>query len=134
MNQAIRPRNTVIAVPADVVEDLERKRIAARLPVFRGAALDAVLTIGTDAGVLVTLLQAPDAVQTFSAWIRDLCHRSDDSLVITARLGGRRVSVRTDRGIDPSIVTDFVAAALAAHPPPPSQAEDGYAGQPERAT
>src|SRR5215831_14179333 len=73
-------RNSVIvAVPLDAVGELEREGLASPLPVFRGAAIDAVVTVGMDSAALVTLLQAPDSVRAFAAWIRDRCSRSGDS-------------------------------------------------------
>jgi len=62
-------RSAVIAVPADGVPELEHQELAFRVPVLRGPVLDAVVTVGTDASVLVTLLQAPDAVRAFVAWV-----------------------------------------------------------------
>jgi hypothetical protein len=50
-----------VAMPKALADDLVGSGVAERVPVFRGAVLDAVIVIGTDAGTVVTLMQAPDA-------------------------------------------------------------------------
>ena len=103
----------VVAVPLDAVRELERGGLASPLPVLRGAAAQAVVMVGSDAAVLVTLLQAPDAVRAFGAWIRDRCKRSGDSIEISASRGDRRLRLKVDGDVDVAVVADFLAAALA---------------------
>jgi len=107
-------RNSVIvAVPLDAVGELEREGLASPLPVFRGAAIEAVVTIGMDSAALVTLLQAPDSVRAFAAWIRTRCTRASNSIEISAKHGDRRVHLTVEGGIDVSVVADFLTAAFA---------------------
>ncbi|HEY1619373.1 MAG TPA: hypothetical protein VGG25_17255 [Streptosporangiaceae bacterium] len=102
-----------IMVPLDAAAELERAGIARRLPVMRGPALDAVVTVGTDAATLVALLQAPDAVRAFAAWVCGRRARAGDSIELTATRGGRRVHLVVDGDVDVSVVTEFLAKALA---------------------
>jgi hypothetical protein len=102
----------VVAVPADVVPELEREGLAERLPAFRGPALDAVVSVGTDAATLITLLQAPDAIKAFAAWIRTRCMRSRTSIEITVRSGNRRLHIDGDGDIAVQAVADFLTAAF----------------------
>jgi hypothetical protein len=102
----------IVAVPLDAVADLESKSLAWRVPVFRGAVIDAVVAVGTDAATLVSLLQAPDAIRAFAAWVRDRCSRSRDSIVLTARSGDQRVHLKVDGHIDVRAIADFLTAAL----------------------
>jgi hypothetical protein len=105
-------RAVIVAVPADGVLELERTGLAFPLPIFRGPALDAVVTIGTDASVLVTLLQAPESVRSLAAWVRDRCARSSDSIELKARRGGLQVRLTVDGDIDINVVADFLVAAF----------------------
>lgn len=105
----------IVAVPVDAVGELEREGLALPLPVLRGTVLDAVVIVGTDAAALVTLLQAPDSVRAFAAWVRDRCARSGDSIEIRARRGDRRLHLIVEGDIDVNVVTDFVIAAFADH-------------------
>jgi len=107
----------IIAVPVDAVRELEHQDLARRLPVVRGAAFDGLVTVGTDAAVLVTLLQAPASVRAFAAWVRDRCARSEDSIELTAKRGDRRVHLTVTGDIDIGVVTDFLAAAFSDHQP-----------------
>jgi hypothetical protein len=102
----------IVAVPLDAVSELVSERLASPLPVFRGSALDAVVTVGTDAATFVSLLQAPDAIRAFATWVRSRCERSGDSIELTALSGHRRVSLKVDGRIDAGIVADFLMAAL----------------------
>jgi hypothetical protein len=105
----------VVAVPVDAVGELERKGLAFPLPTLRGSVLDAVVMIGMDSAALVTLLQAPDSVRAFAAWVRDRCARSGDSIEVSARRGGREVRLKVDGAIDVDVVANFLVAALADH-------------------
>lgn len=105
--------SVVVAVPLDAVRELERGGFAAPLPVLRGGVLSAVVMVGSDAAALVALLQAPDAVRAFAAWIRDRCKRSGTSLEISVNRGDRRIRLTVDGDIDVGIVTDFLTSALA---------------------
>ena len=102
----------VVAVPIDAVSELAGEKLAYSLPVFRGALLDAVVTVGTDAAMLVSLVQAPDAVRSFAAWVRSRCERSGDSIELTARSGDRRISLKVDGSIDAALVADFFRMAM----------------------
>jgi len=102
----------IVAVPFDAVADLESEGLAFALPVFRGAALDAIVTVGTDTATLVSLLQAPDAIRAFAEWIRSRCARSGDSIELSARSGDRRIRLKVNGHIDVNVVADFLAAAL----------------------
>jgi hypothetical protein len=104
---------TFVAVPKALAEDLIGSGLAARVPVFRGAALDAVIVIGTDAGTVVTLLQAPDAVRRVAGWVREHLSRRGDTIKIEARRGGRTLALRVDGSVPIETITDFIADALA---------------------
>jgi hypothetical protein len=101
-----------VAVPADAVSELEGRGLAFPVPVFRGTALDVLVAVGTDAATLVSLLQAPDAIRAFAAWVRGRCERSGDSIELSARSGGRQVHLKVDGSIDVAVVADFIASAL----------------------
>ena len=105
----------IVAVPFDAVDELDRAGLAFPLEVFRGAVLDAVVAVGMDSAALVTLLQAPDSVRAFAAWIRHRCAKSGNSIEISATRGSRRVQLKVDGDIDVTAVTDFLAAAFADH-------------------
>jgi hypothetical protein len=107
-----RTEAVIVAVPSDAVSELEREGLALPLPILRGPVLDAVVTVGADAATLVSLLQAPDAVRAFAAWVRDKCARSGDSIELTARSGARRVHLKVDGRIDAAVVADFLTAAM----------------------
>jgi hypothetical protein len=108
-----RGRTAIVAVPFDAVDELEREDLAVALPVFRGAAFDAVVTIGTDSATLVTLLQAPDSIRAFAAWVRHRYASSEDSVSISAKRGKRRVYLKVDGDIDVGSIADFLMAAFA---------------------
>ncbi len=103
----------IVAVPFDAVRELEHERLAFRMPVFRGTALDAVVTVGMDSAALVTLLQAPDSVRAFATWVRHRCARSRESMELSARRGDRRVHLTVNGDIDIGVVAEFLAAAFA---------------------
>lgn len=85
-----RAETVVVAVPSDAVRELEREGLALPVPVFRGPVLNAVVTVGMDSATLVTLLQAPDSIRAFAAWVRDRCARSGGSIELSAKRGRRR--------------------------------------------
>jgi hypothetical protein len=105
----------IVAVPFDCVHDLERQGLAFAVPVFRGAVLDAVVTVGVDSATLVTLLQAPDSIRAFATWIRDRCAWSGDSIELSAKRRGQRLRLKVDGKVDAGVVADFLAAAFADH-------------------
>ena len=107
----------IVAVPFDAVNELECQELAFELPNLRGAVLDAVVAVGMDSAALVTLLQAPDSVRAFAAWVRNRCERSGDSIELMARRGNRRVRLTVDGNIDVKVVADFLAAAFAENDP-----------------
>ncbi len=110
-----RAEAAIVAVPVDAVGDLERKGLAFPLPVLRGSALDAAVMVGMDSAALVTLLQAPDSIRAFAAWVRDRCARSGDSIEVSARREGRRVRLKVDGAIDVDVVANFLMAAFGDH-------------------
>lgn len=110
-----RTEAAIVAVPFDAVSELEREGLALPLPVLRGAVFDAVVTVGMDSAALVTLLQAPDSVRAFGAWVRDRCARAGNSIEVSARRGGRRVRLIVDGDIDVAVVADFLVAAFEDH-------------------
>jgi hypothetical protein len=112
MEETTEQQRVMVAVPADAAAELEREGLAERLPAFRGATLDAVVTVGTDAAVLVTLLQAPDAIRAFAAWIRARCVRSGASIEITVRHGDRRLRIDGDGDIAIESVADFLTTVF----------------------
>ena len=112
-----RAEASVVAVPVDAARELEREGLAFPLPVVRGAVVDAVVTVGMDSAALVTLLQAPDSIRTFAAWLRDRCARSSESIELSARRGGQRIRLKVDGDIDVAVVAAFLAAAFADHDP-----------------
>ena len=65
-----------------------------------------------DAAALVTLLQAPDSIRAFAAWIRGRGARSGDSIELSMKRGNRRMRLTVDGDIDIRIVADFLAAAF----------------------
>jgi hypothetical protein len=103
----------IVAVPFDAVRELDQEGLARPLPVFRGAVLDAIVSVGADSAALVTLLQAPDSVRAFAAWICQRCARSGNSIEISATCGGKRVHLKADGDIDARAVADFLVAAFA---------------------
>jgi len=107
----------IVAVPVDAARELDREGLASPLPVLRGAALDAVVTVGMDAAAFVTLLQAPDSIRAFAVWVRTRCAHSGDSIELTATRGDRRVHLTVDGDIDVKVVAEFLAAAFAEHHP-----------------
>ena len=113
----VKEATVIVAVPADAVGELESAGLAVPVPVLRGAVLDAVVMVGADAATLVSLLQAPDAVRAFAAWVRGRCARSGDSIELTARSGDRWVHLKVGGQIDVGAVSDFLAAAFADHGP-----------------
>jgi hypothetical protein len=105
----------IVAVPFDAVRELENEGLAFSLPVFRGATLEAVVSIGMDSAALVTLLQAPDSVRAFAAWIRRRYASSGNSIEVTATRGNRRIHLKVDGDIEVGVVADFLATAFADH-------------------
>jgi hypothetical protein len=104
---------TLVTVPKALADDLVGRGLAARVPNFRGAVLDAVVVIGADAGTVVTLMQAPDAVRRLAAWLRDHVSRNEDTIKVEARRGGRSLTLRVDGSVPIDTITDFIADALA---------------------
>jgi hypothetical protein len=110
---------TFVAVPKALAKELIGSGLALRVPDFRGAVLDAVIVVGTDAGTVITLMQAPDAVSRLAAWLRDHVSRHQDSIKVEARRGDRTLTLRVDGQVPIDAITDFIAAALADRDVPP---------------
>jgi hypothetical protein len=109
-------RTVVIAVPYDAVEELQRDGLASPKPAFRGTGVEALVSIGTDSAALVTLLQAPDSIRAFAAWVRARCTRTKDTIEISARRGSQQLRLTVDGDIDVGVVADFLEAAFADRP------------------
>ena len=109
MEEVTEPQRAIVAVPADVAAELEREGLADRLPAFRG--LEAVFTVGTDAATLVTLMQTPDAIRAFAAWIRRRCAHTGTSIDVTITCNGKKVHVQGD-GVSVESLADFITGAF----------------------
>jgi hypothetical protein len=107
-----RSESVVVAVPAEVVLELEREGLATRAPVRRGPILDAIVTIGADSATLVTLLQGPDSVRAFARWVHGRCERSDESIDISIRRADQQVHLVVEGNVDVGAVADFLATAF----------------------
>jgi hypothetical protein len=112
MDSVNESRTVVVAVPVDAVADLKSQGLAFPLPAVRGAVIEAVMTVGTDAAMLVSLLQAPDAIRSFAAWVRGRYTQSGNSIELSAQSGDRRVHLRVDGNVDIGVVADFLKAAM----------------------
>jgi hypothetical protein len=108
--------NAVVAVPLDMVEELEGNGLASPLPIFRGAVVEVLVTIGMDSAMLVTLLQTPESVRAFATYIRARCTRTGNTIQISAKRGNKQVHITVDGDIDVAIVADFLTAAFADRP------------------
>lgn len=102
----------LIAVPEDAIDELVEAALVREVPTLRGPVFDAVVTVGMDSAALVTLLQAPDAVRAFAAWLIARLRRRTDSISITANCGGRSLRLEVDGDIPVEAVTDFLLAAF----------------------
>ena len=109
MEEITEPRRAIVAVSSDAAAELERAGLADRLPAFRG--LEAVFAVGADAATLITLLQTPDAIRAFAAWIRARCARTGTSVDITIRRDSRTIHVQGN-GVSIESVADFISAAF----------------------
>jgi len=105
-------QTVIVAVPVDAVTELQRDGLADPLPVFRGAALDAVVTVGMDAAALVTLLQTPESLRAFAAWVRSRCTRSHPSLELSVRRGDQKIQLTVDGDVAVESVAEFLVAAF----------------------
>jgi hypothetical protein len=112
MEETTEDQRVIVAVPADAADELAREGLAEQLPVFRGTAFDAVVAVGTDAATLVTLLQTPDAIRAFAAWVHARCTRSGDSIEITVKRGSRGLHMEVQGDIAIENVAEFLAAAF----------------------
>jgi hypothetical protein len=108
MTEPATARRAIVAVPEDAVAELEELDLARPVFAFRGPALDAAVAIGTDAAALVTLLQAPEAIRGFAAWIRARCERTGDAIEVVARHGDVKVRLRVTGEVSPQVIFDFL--------------------------
>lgn len=116
------PANTptvVIAVPDDAVDELVSAGLARELPTLRGPVFDAVVTVGMDSAALVTLMQAPDAVRAFAAWLTERVRGKKDGITITANHNGRSLNLKVNGSVPVDAVSDFLTAALGTVPTEP---------------
>src|ERR1700734_1426911 len=104
MRMEDRAETVIVGVPSDAVRELEGEGLALPVPVFRGPVLDAVVLVGMDSATLVTLLQAPDSIRAFAAWVRDRCVRSGGSIELSAKRGRRRVHLTVHGDVDIRVV------------------------------
>lgn len=91
-----QPAAVVIAVPDDDVDELVAAGLVVEIPTLRGPILDAVVTVGTSAATLVTLMQAPDTVRAFAAWLTGRAGQRGDGMTLTGRRGDRTVRMEID--------------------------------------
>ena len=112
MTEITEQHTVIVAVPADAVPELQRDGLAHPLTVFRGAALDAAVTVGTDAAMLVTLLQAPDSIRAFAAWVLSRRARSGTSIEVSVKRGNRRVHLVVGGDVGIQSVADFLTSAF----------------------
>jgi|HubBroStandDraft_2_1064218.scaffolds.fasta_scaffold1558348_1 hypothetical protein len=99
----------VIAVPNDAVYELEQLGLAFSV---RGPALQAAVTIGTDAATLVTLVQAPETIGAFARWVAGRCGRSSDSVELIARRQGKLVRIAVTGDVEPRAIAEFIERAI----------------------
>jgi hypothetical protein len=111
--------SVVVAVPADVVSELEREGLATRAPVRRGPILDTIVTVGADSATLVTLLQAPDSVRAFARWVHRRSERSGESIEVSIRREGQQVHLVVEGNVDVGTVANFLATAFPNPDPEP---------------
>jgi hypothetical protein len=102
----------IVAVPFDDVTELEDEGLANALPVFRGAVFDAVVSVGTNAATLVTLLQTPDSIRAFAAWIRRRHAQADTSIEVSAKHGDLSVRLTVKGDISIEVLTEFLTRAF----------------------
>ena len=86
--------------------------MAVRLPVMRGAALGSLVTVGTDAATLVSLLQAPDAIKEFALWVRSRSVKNEESIKLSAKSGDRRILLKVDGRIEADVIAEFTRSFL----------------------
>lgn len=105
-----------IAVPEDAVDELVSADLVHRLPTLRGPVFDAVVTVGMDSAALVTLMQTPDAIRAFAAWLTERVRRKKDGITITATHDGRSLHLEVNGSVPVEAVSDFLMAALGTTP------------------
>jgi len=106
------PAAVVLAVPEETLDELLEAGLVKTIPTIRGPVMEAVATIGANSAVLVTLLQAPETVRAFAAWLVAWVRRREDTVTINARRGSRRVELRVDGDVPMDVVADFLSAAF----------------------
>jgi hypothetical protein len=106
----------LVAVTADMADDLQRTGLAAALPTLRGAAVDAAIMVGTNAATIVTLMQAPDSIRAFAGWLHDRFSRHGDSVKIQGRRHGISVTLQVDGSVPVDTITEFITEVLRDRP------------------
>lgn len=106
------PAAVVIAVPEDTVDDLVDAGLVRDLPTLRGPVFDAVVTVGMDSAALVTLMQTPDAVRAFAAWLTERVRRRKDTITIAGNRNGRSLRLEVDGDVPVEAISDFLLAAF----------------------
>lgn len=102
----------LVAVTADMADDLQCTGVAAPLPTLRGAVVDAAIMVGTDAATIVTLMQAPDSIRAFASWLHDRFSRRGDSIKIQGRRQGISVTLQVDGSVPVDTITQFITEVL----------------------
>ena len=106
------PAAVLIAVPDDAIDELVEADLVGELPTLRGPVFDVVVTVGMDSAAIVTLMQTPDAIRAFAAWVSGRVRRKKDGISITANRGGRSLVLDVNSEVPVEAVTDFLLAAL----------------------
>ena len=104
----------LIAVPESALDELLSAGLVAEVPTLRGPVFDAVLTVGSDAAVLVSLLQAPDTIKSFSRWVKGYAAKEQSEVTVRGRSGGTEVELRVtaDGDLPADAVAEFIRSAL----------------------
>jgi hypothetical protein len=106
----------LLAVTADMADDLQRTGLAAPLPTLRGAVIDAAIMMGTNAATIVTLMQTPDSIRAFAGWLHDRFSRHGDSIKIQGRHHGISVTLQVDGSVPVETITEFITEVLRDRP------------------
>ncbi|HAM21919.1 MAG TPA: hypothetical protein DCQ04_06540 [Actinobacteria bacterium] len=107
----------MIAIPLDSAEELFEACLVSEIPAVRGLALEAVVSVAVNSSVtLVTLMQAPESIRSFSAWVVNRSHRSSETIRISGRRNGRAIDLEVNGDVPIEAVTEFLRAALESGP------------------
>ena len=107
-----RPRAALIAVPDDLVDELVERNLVGELPVMRYSAVDAVLTVGSSALTVVTLLRDPLRIAAFARWLLANAAERRTTLTVTANGDGTRTVLQVVGETSAETITAFVTSAI----------------------